>query len=111
MNEKLLLVWVVGKIILDLLKKPEKAEALKQKLLEAGDEEAVKKAITETGTEILAESVNAGLPPEIVEGLILATTEGGLDEILDTPQVKKGIFDVIGEVIGGIGKVIFGKKV
>lgn len=109
MNMKLLLAWLAIKVVWSILNRPEKAEEAKQKLIAADSEDKVNEALTSTMTAVVSE-VLGDVPPSIIEGAILATSEGELDDVLDQPEVKGGIFDAVGNIIGGIGVLLFGKK-
>lgn len=88
---------------------------IEEKLISADNKEEVLVIAKEEAIEAIDEYLltDVEVPDEVVDGLANATSTEEVVEVFESEAGQRTLFDVLGEVISGLGKLIaaiFGKK-
>jgi hypothetical protein len=87
-----------------------KPTIITEKIIKAKNKEEIKAAIVD---ELVGAVIfNGALPPEtedMIEKLVIANNEDDIEDIIERPEVQKGIIGSILSLIGSIGKLLTGK--
>ena len=106
------LYYLAFKLMLGWLASEEDSAEVEEALINAKDENEVK-AIAK---RVLIQKIDddfmkeTDIPDAVVEGLVKAESTSEVVAVLETETGQKTFFDGLGELLGGIFGLIFGKK-